>query len=197
MGRMSSQEDPLEALVRWYERARVELGEAADVMALATVCSEGWPSVRMVLLRAIRDGRLHFFTNYDSRKGRELDATGRAAVALYWAKLGQQVRCEGTVQRLSAAESDAYFASRPRASQLASALSPQSAPIAEQRDLLAELRALQRRHAGRPIERPAHWGGYALRPTAIELWQQGEHRLHRRVRYERRADGWLGSRLAP
>jgi pyridoxamine 5'-phosphate oxidase len=169
-------------------------------MALATTAagrSGGAPSVRFVLCRGIDEAGVRFYTNYDSRKARELAQNPLAAGVFFWAQLARQVRIEGRVERLSDADNDDYFHSRPRGSQIASAVSPQSRPIAALEDLYARCADLEARLGGAPVPRPAHWGGYLLRATSVELWRGGVDRLHDRVLYERRGDAWESTRLAP
>lgn len=184
--------DPLEQFRRWFAEA-----SADDRMALATAAADGAPSVRMVLLKgADKDGFL-FFTGYESRKGGELEANPRAALLFHWASLGRQVRVEGRVERVSPAESDAYFATRPRASQLAATASRQGRVLANRAQLDEAVAALEREYAGREIPRPKHWGGYRLRPHTYEFWQHRGDRLHDRLRYAIDGDGWRLERLSP
>ncbi len=166
-------------------------------MALATVGLDGAPSVRLVLCRFIDARGLRFYTNYESRKALELAANPKAAGVFYWHALGRQLRVEGTVERLSAAESDAYFAARPRGHQLSAMASPQSQPIDSLDELRQRASELDREYAGRHVPRPESWGGYRLVPTAIELWQRGADRLHHRIRFELRGGQWIESQLAP
>jgi pyridoxamine 5'-phosphate oxidase len=166
-------------------------------MVLATVGRRGHPSARFVLVRGIDPRGLVFFTNYESRKGRELEGHSKAALVFYWSAISRQVRVEGTVRRVSAAESDLYFASRPRGAQLAAWASPQSRVIPSRSYLLRRFQALGRRFKGREVPRPPHWGGFRLEPVAFEFWRSRRYRLHERVRYERRPRGWRLSRLAP
>ena len=150
-----------------------------------------------VLLKQVdRDGFV-FYTNARSRKGRELAATPRAALVFHWGRLGKQVRVEGRTREVSAAEADAYWASRPRASQLAALASEQSAPLATRAQLLATWRALARRYRGAPVPRPAHWTGYRVIPDAIEFWTHRDHRLHDRELFTRARRGWRQTRLQP
>ena len=151
----------------------------------------------MVLLKGVDDEGFVFFTGYGSRKGGELDANPRAALLFYWDPLGRQVRVEGTVDRVSAEESDAYFATRPRGAQLAAAASRQGRVVANRAELDAAVVELERAHADGEVPRPEQWGGYRLRPDAYEFWQHRENRLHDRLRYRREADGWLLERLSP
>ena len=190
--------DPIAQFHRWYKEAERSEGTLPNAMALATVSSSGAPSVRMVLLKQADSAGFVFFTNYESRKGKELAADGRAALLLHWPSLERQVRIEGMVERVSAEESDEYFRSRPRESQLSAAISPQSA-IVESREELERLRSeLARRIGGGPVPRPAWWGGYRVKPASMEFWQGREGRLHDRIRYDALPDStWAISRLAP
>jgi pyridoxamine 5'-phosphate oxidase len=167
-------------------------------MTLATADADGFPTARVVLLKAV-DGRgFQFFTNYESRKGAELAANPRAALAFLWIPLERQVRVRGTVERLTAEESDAYFATRPRGSQIGAWASRQSQPL-ERRGLLEQRWSdLEQMYAGREVPRPPHWGGYRVRPLEIEFWQGRENRLHDRLRYAAvPGGGWRVERLAP
>src|ERR671917_1356516 len=188
---------PLALVREWYEGAVAAGLPEADAMALATSSPDGVPSVRIVLLKGIDDRGIRFFTNYGSRKGRELDANPRAAVALYWQPLGRQVRMEGPVERLSPEESDAYFASRDRGSRLGAWASNQGTVIAGRETLDAALAAAAERYPG-DVPRPDYWGGYRLVPDAIELWEGRPNRLHDRIHYLRGPDGsWRSERLSP
>ena len=189
--------DPLEQFRRWFTDAEEADVRAPHAMALATAGSEGVPSVRMVLLKGGDAEGFVFFTGYGSRKGAELDANPHAALLFYWDPLGRQVRVEGTVERVSAEESDTYFATRPRGAQLAAAASRQGRVLATRAELDAAVVELERAHADGDVPRPEHWGGYRLRPEVYEFWQHRENRLHDRLRYRRQADGWLLERLAP
>ncbi len=155
-----------------------------DAIALATATSDGRPSARVVLLKEVDERGFVFYTNYRSAKAKELEENPRGALVFYWLGLDRQVRVEGTVERVSAQESDEYFKTRPRESQLGALASPQS-DVIESRDV-------------RLIDRPAHWGGYRLKPERVEFWQNRPGRLHDRILYERQTDGsWTISRLAP
>jgi pyridoxamine 5'-phosphate oxidase len=189
--------DPLEQFRRWYAEAERADIRAPHAMALATADSRGAPSVRMVLLKGADDEGFVFFTGYGSRKGGELGANPRAALLFYWDPLGRQVRVEGEVTRVSAGESDAYFATRPRGAQLAAAASRQGRMLHGRDELDARVAELEREYAGADVPRPEHWGGYRLRPDAYEFWQHRESRLHDRLRYTRQPDGWRLERLAP
>jgi pyridoxamine 5'-phosphate oxidase len=188
---------PLETVAAWLAEAEgAHLPEPA-AMALATVSTDGVPSVRFVLCRGIDARGLRFFTSYDSGKAHDLDATHRAAAAFHWAGLGRQVRVEGRVVRATVEESDAYFESRPRGHQLSGAVSPQSHPIATLDELRARYHDLEARLAGAPVPRPEWWGGYWLVADAVELWRSGADRMHDRVRHQREGATWTGTRLAP
>lgn len=186
--------DPVAMLQRWLEDAQREEVLEPTAMCLATADEHGFPSARMVLLRGL-DGRgLTFYTNYLSRKGQEIEANPQASVCFWWGALERQVRVEGRLERVSPEESDAYFRGRPRASQWASAQSPQSQPVDDHQALEQRLKEVP---AEGEIVRPEHWGGYRLVPKAFEFWQGRPARVHDRFRYEQSVEGWLIVRLAP
>jgi pyridoxamine 5'-phosphate oxidase len=190
--------DPLARVREWYEAALASGLPEANAMALATASPDGAPSVRIVLLKGIDDRGIRFFTNYESRKGRELDANPRAAVTLYWQPLGRQIRMEGPVERISPEESDAYYASRERESRLGAWASRQGRPIASRDDLLAAFADAGERYPADDVPRPAYWGGYRLVPDAVELWEGRPNRLHDRVHFLRDpGGGWRTERLSP
>lgn len=166
-------------------------------MTLATATADGVPSVRVVLLRDIDDRGLTFFTNRASRKGEELAANPRAALVLHWWPLGRQLRVEGLVEELATEESEAYWETRPRASQVAAWASPQSRPLADRAELDASVTATRERFGDSPIPLPPFWGGYRVVPHTIELWEHRDDRLHDRLRYVREGAGWRSERLAP
>jgi pyridoxamine 5'-phosphate oxidase len=188
--------DPIEQVGGWLERAAraVPMHEA---MTLATVDERGAPDARMVLLKGLDGAGFRFYTNHSSDKGRQLEATPRAALILHWRELDRQVRARGAVERLPDAESDAYFASRPRAARIGAWASRQSEPLASRDELDARVTEIEARFDGREVERPSFWGGYLLRPESIEVWQGQVGRLHDRFRYAREDEGWRIERLAP
>lgn len=190
--------DPI-ALFLERRAAAVDAGALFDgtKAVLATATSDGVPSARYVLVKEVGEYGFFVYTNYESRKARELDANPRASICVHWAEIDEQWRIEGTVERASAARSDAYFASRPRGSQLGAWASDQSRVIPGREVLLARLAEVTARHEGEDVPRPPHWGGYRVVPVAIERWINGEARLHDRFRYERSGDGWTVTRLAP
>jgi pyridoxamine 5'-phosphate oxidase len=189
-------EDPILQFERWFAEA-TESAPLAEAMTLATVDADGNPDARMVLLKGVGPRGFRFFTNYESAKAGQLAARPRAALILYWRELDRQVRVRGPVARLAEAESDEYFAGRPRASQLGAWASPQSRPVASRTALDAELEAVEQRFADGPVSRPPGWGGYLLEPHAIEFWQGRVGRLHDRFRYSREGEAWRIERLGP
>jgi pyridoxamine 5'-phosphate oxidase len=189
--------NPLALVREWFEEAAESGIIEAERMALATATPDGRPSVRIVLLKGIDDDGIEFFTNYGSRKGRELDANPRAAATLYWQPLYRAARLEGPVERLAPEESDAYFATRPRGAQLGAWASAQGSVLRDREELEERVRETDRRFPG-DVPRPEHWGGYRLRPDAVELWQGRPDRLHDREHFLRQADGtWRAERLSP
>ena len=188
-------ENPILQLKTWLEVA-VQAGVIEpNAMTLCTVAANNRPSSRVVLLRGLDEQGLTFFTNYQSRKGQDLLETGFACLNFWWAALERQVRVEGVVAQVSSAESDAYFASRPYESQLASAASPQSQLVSRQ-ELESRVTALRLEYPDQ-VPRPAHWGGFRLVPDTFEFWQGRKARLHDRICYQLEADSWLKTRLAP
>lgn len=193
--------DPLEQFARWYELAAAEI-PLAEAMTLATVDGDGAPDARMVLLKGHGPDGFRFFTNHESVKGGQIAADPRGALILYWREHDRQVRARGPIERLRAADSDAYFASRARESRLGAWASPQSRPLADRAELDARLAAVRERFEGiEEVPRPDFWGGFLLRPETIEFWQGQQARLHDRFRYSR-APGdagaaWRIERVAP
>jgi pyridoxamine 5'-phosphate oxidase len=193
MNREDLAAEPLVQFRRWYADAEAAVS-APEKMALATAAADGAPSVRMVLLKQADEHGLVFFSNYSSRKGRELAENPRAALLFYWEPLGRQVRVEGAVAPVTSSESDAYFATRPLGARLSAVASPQSRPV-ESREWL-ERRFAELAAAGEP-PRPEWWGGLRLVPNAWEFWQHGDDRLHDRFRYRRDGVTWIVERLGP
>lgn len=190
-------DDPLALFARWLDDA-VDAGiDEPNAMALATATPEGRPSSRIVLLKGFDARGLAFFTGYDSRKGREIEANPWAAATMLWHPLQRQVRVEGRVTRLDPAESDAYFGSRPRGSQIGAAASPQSEPIPSREALERLVGEVEEGFAGRDVVRPPVWGGYRIAVESIEFWQGRVSRLHDRLRFARAESGWSRERLAP
>jgi pyridoxamine 5'-phosphate oxidase len=188
--------DPLRQFKRWFDDARGTALPAPEAMALATATPKGRPSVRMVLLKSADERGFTFHTNYESRKGDELTENPHAALLFHWQPLGRQVRVEGCVERVASEESEAYFRSRPLGSRLAAWASPQSRPLADRAELDGLYAEAQERF-GENVPLPPTWGGFRLVADAYEFWQHGVDRLHDRIRYERDADGWTKTRLAP
>ena len=195
--------DPFALFDNWFTAARLAEPNDPNAMALATATADGRPSLRMVLLKDHgahlgQGGGFVFYTNFASRKGAELAANPRAALLFHWKSLRRQVRIEGVVSEVSAPEADAYFASRGRESQLASAASDQSRSLADRADYLARVEALRAQVGDAPVPRPPHWSGYRLIPESIEFWLDRPHRLHERRRFERGEDGrWTSGLLYP
>ena len=181
---------------RWFEDALSAELPLPNAMTLATADSRGRPSARIVLLKGVEGGGFVFFTNYNSRKARELEARGTACLVFMWSELERQVRIDGRVERVSATESDAYYASRPLGARLSAWASPQSDRVASRAALEAAMAEARRRHGDAP-PRPAHWGGYRVLPTELEFWQGRADRLHDRLLYTRDGDAWRIVRLAP
>jgi pyridoxamine 5'-phosphate oxidase len=189
--------DPIAQFRRWFDEAVRAQMPLANGMTLATADAQGRPSARVVLLKQADERGFVFFTNYESRKGRELSANPEAALVFWWAALHRQVRVEGRVERLEAEASDRYFGERPYASNLSAAASPQSRAVQSREELERRVEELRAARPEGALERPASWGGYRLVPRAVEFWQGREDRLHDRLRYERDGGSWRLERLAP
>jgi pyridoxamine 5'-phosphate oxidase len=189
--------NPIEQFRVWLAAARAAGIYEPEAMTVSTVGADGRPSSRYVLLRGLDERGYCFYTNYRSAKARALDAHPYAALTFGWLQIHRSVRVEGTVERLPEAESDAYFAGRPRAARVGAWASPQSEVVSSREELERAAAAVEQRFAGAEIPRPPHWGGFLVRPERIELWQGRAGRLHDRLRYEREGDGWRIVRLAP
>jgi pyridoxamine 5'-phosphate oxidase len=189
--------NPFAQFRSWLEQALAANLPQPVGMALATATPDGRPSVRMVLLRGFDERGFVFFTNYESRKARELESNPQAALVFYWEELDRQVRIEGTVERVSAEESDAYFRTRERGSRLGAWASPQSQVIAGRDVLERRMDEFSIKYRDSDVPRPPHWGGYRVIPTSIEFWEGKPNRLHDRLRYRLRGDSWILERLAP
>ncbi|WP_417329659.1 pyridoxamine 5'-phosphate oxidase [Halomonas cupida] len=189
--------DPLTMFDEWFALARDTDPDDANAMTLATVDSQGFPHARVVLLKGFDQRGMVFFTNYNSHKGSELANVPQAALTFWWPQLARQVRIEGSVEQVSEAESDEYFASRPRGSQLGAWIATQSVVIPDRNWIEERQQRFEQAYEGQEIPRPVHWGGYRVKPEMIEFWQGQPSRLHDRVRYQLRDRNWEVVRLAP
>lgn len=189
--------DPTKQFQRWFDQAVAAKVDMANAMTLATVDRDGAPHARIMLLKDVDDAGFVFFTNYESRKGEELASCNKASLLFWWHPLTRQVRVEGTVEKVTAEESDSYFHTRPRDSNLAAMASPQSRPV-ESREALEKMIADVAESNPRELQRPAQWGGYRLKPTRFEFWQGRPDRSHDRLEYEKQPAGtWALTRLCP
>ncbi len=189
--------NPFAQFALWFDAAVNARIQEPNAMTLATVSAGGQPAARVVLLKGVDERGFVFYTNRNSRKGRDLAAHPQAALVFLWIELERQVRIEGAVESVTDAEADAYFASRPRLSRISAWASPQSAPIADRQALERAFEDTNRRHPGAEVPRPPHWGGYRVVPQMVEFWQGRTSRLHDRIAYLRDATGWRIARLAP
>lgn len=198
-GDFTQSTDPFGLFAAWFAEAKAAELNDPDAMALATVDPSGLPDVRMVLLKGADARGFAFYTNEESAKGAELLSMPKAALVLHWKSLRRQVRARGPVERVPAAEADAYFASRSRPSQLGAWASEQSRPLAERATFEARYAEIEQRFDGKNVPRPAHWGGYRIVPVQIEFWMDRPHRLHDRIRFTRERAGspWQKTRLYP
>ncbi len=189
--------DPIEQFGIWMEQALAANVLDVEAMALATVSGDGMPSARVVLLRGCDARGFSFYTNYESRKGTDLAVNSKCALVFHWREIERQVRIQGKAKRVSEEESEKYFATRPRGSQLGAWASTQSAVLNNRQELEQRWQALEAHYAAREIPRPAFWGGYRVEPEMIEFWQGRRSRLHDRLCYLKTKDGWKIERLAP
>lgn len=188
--------NPVSLFKAWYQEATQAM-ERPDAMVLATANLKAEPSARVVLLKGIDEKGLHFYTNYESRKSKDLLENPKAALVFFWPAIERQVRVEGQVEKVSASESDDYWNSRPRESCLSALSSDQSRPVPNRDFLENRLSELRKKYEGKPIPRPPHWGGFLLIPESFEFWMEGAFRLHDRFIYKKKTGGWEIHQLAP
>lgn len=198
LGEATARRDPFEQFRIWFDEAAASSAPEPNAMIIATVDSDGQPSQRTVLLKSFDDEGFVFYTNYESRKGTDIEQNPRVALLFYWAELERQVRILGDATRTPPGDSDSYWRARPRGSQIGSMASPQSEVIPDRDWLALQFERVESRFAeGSPIERPEHWGGIRVTPREFEYWQGRPNRLHDRLRYRKAASGWAIERLAP
>jgi len=198
-GDFTESADPMALFETWFAEAKVSEPNDPEAMALATVDATGLPDVRIVLMKAADERGFVFYTNEQSAKGGELTSNPKAALVMHWKSIRRQVRVRGPVERVSAAEADAYFASRSRPSQIGAWASEQSRPLDKRETFEARVSDVEKRFDGKEVSRPPHWGGYRIKPLQIEFWMDRPYRLHDRVRFTRAApgDAWSRTRLYP
>lgn len=190
-------DDPFSLFERWFGEAQHAGISEVNAMTLATADAQGQPHARIVLLKGMEQDGLVFFSNYHSHKGRQLESNPQVALLFFWKELERQVRIEGRIERVAAAYSDAYFDSRPKGSQLGALASAQSEVIDSRDELERNMNRLEQEYRSGPVRRPAHWGGYKVRPHYFEFWQGRSNRLHDRLAFEGQGDQWKKYRLAP
>lgn len=188
--------NPRDGFNQWFEEAVAANIEEPSAMTLAT-CVNNKPSARIVLYKGIFDNGFMFVTNYESRKSKELEANPHASLVFFWKPMKRQVRVEGQAQKLSRKDSEAYFSSRPRGSQIGAWASPQSKVIDDREDLLAEIKEIEKRYEGKDVPCPPNWGGWVIVPDVIEFWEERPFRIHERLRFTRDGSSWKRERLAP
>lgn len=190
-------EEPIPLFRQWFNQAVDSEVTEPNAMALATVTGANTPNVRMVLLKGLDENSISFYTNYESRKGKELDANPTAACTIWWAELERQVRLSGRVEKMTDAESDNYFESRPRESQIGAWASSQSRPVVDRKELEDQFREIKKRFEGKEIPKPEYWGGFRIILDTVEFWQGRPGRLHDRIFYQQSSGKWNRQRLAP
>ena len=190
-------QDPFVQFDKWWNEAIKSELEEINAMTLATATLKGIPSARIVLLKSVSEEGFVFFTNYNSQKGKELLENPNACLVFFWKELERQIRISGRVEKINAADSDEYFASRPEGSRIGAWASPQSSVIASRDEIEKNTVKYRQQFAGGNINRPLHWGGYVVKPAVIEFWQGRQSRLHDRIQYAKEKNGWKIERLAP
>lgn len=192
------EEDPMDFFKKWYDEVQDHEKELENnAMTVSAIDDKGFPRSRVVLLKRFNDEGFIFYTNYRSEKGRSIKRNPKVSLSFYWPRMERQVIVKGMAERLSVRESDAYFAVRPRGSQLGAWVSHQSQPIADRQVLEDRKKTLEKQFEGQPIPRPDFWGGFLVRPISLEFWQGRPNRLHDRFRYQKQGNAWKIERLAP